>query len=292
MWSNITGEGGVTKTMRCLDHMDMTVMTGAVATVASAVFLFAYLGIDREMTAPPAPPGPEILLRQDIDKAMVEAAALPARAGMERARTQAALGRAIVNLIGVKESQDSLIPSLAKRAAAETVPQEELGRLIVDRSLLAASAAERAEERYGRAVAAAMTAIERERSALAFAAPLMDGVAVALPALAPEVAPTTIPMVTREPAWGFGSIGDGVVLPIMILGAGFLALAACWHGLTEMHVGTRTVETHCDLHQKDVVVEVLVSDDAPYEVAHCSAFNGGPLTCDKHCLKWELARAA
>jgi hypothetical protein len=268
----------------------MTVLTGAVATIGSAVVLFAYLGIERELPAPPAPLGPEAVLKQEVNTALAGAAALPARAMMERARAEAALGRAIVDLIGAKANAEAVIPTLAKRTAAETVPQEELGRLIVTRSLLAASAMERIEERYGRAVVAAMTAFERERDALAFAAPLMDGVAAGAPA---EV-PGTTAVIAREPAWGFGSIGDGVWLPIMIMGAGFLTLAACWHGLSGTHMGTRTVETHCDLHRKDVHVEMLVSDDTPYEIVHCSVFNGGPVTCDKHCLHQtrEFAHAA
>lgn len=273
--------------MRCLDHMDMAVMAGAVTTIAAAFVMLAYLGIERDMEVT-TPPGPEIVLRQEIQKALAEAAALPARAGLERARTQEALGRAIVALTEAHASREALIPTLAGRVAAETVPQEELGRLIVDRGLLAARAVERLEERYGRAVAAAMTAIERERSALAFPTPVMDRVAVAMP----ELIPGAEPVVSRQPEWGFGSIGDGVLLPTMIIGAGLLTFAACWRGVMETHLGTRTVETHCDLHQKDMVVEVLVSDDTPYEVVRCSAFNSGPVTCDKHCLRPDMARAA
>jgi len=264
----------------------MTVLTGAVATLASAAVLSAYLGIERE--APPAPISPEVVLRQEVRTAIQEAAGVPPRAMMERARTEAALGRAIVDLTRAKADVEAVIPALAQRAAAETVPQEELGRLLVSRSLLAARALERIEERYGRAVVSATAAVERERDALAFAAPMMDGVAVG--ALAE--APGTTSVITHEPAWGFGSIGDGAVLPMMVIGAGVLALAACWSGLAMTRVGTRTVDTHCDLHGKDVRVEMLISDDTPYEIVRCSAFDGGPVTCDQQCLKWDLAHAA
>jgi hypothetical protein len=64
------------------------------------------------------------------------------------------------------------------------------------------------------------------------------------------------------------------------------------HMLMEYDVPTRIVHVYCDTCDKDVRVGVLMSEGTPYDVAHCSAFNGGPVTCDKHCLAWPSVRAA
>lgn len=55
--------------------------------------------------------------------------------------------------------------------------------------------------------------------------------------------------------------------------------------LMEYDVPMRTLRVQCDTYDKDVMVEVLLSDETPYDVTHCSAFNGGPVTCDKRCLR-------
>lgn len=62
--------------------------------------------------------------------------------------------------------------------------------------------------------------------------------------------------------------------------------------MMERGVPTRALATHCDVYEKDVVVEMLVSDDMSYEMTRCSAFNDGPVTCGKECLKWPMAHAA
>jgi hypothetical protein len=103
--------------------------------------------------------------------------------------------------------------------------------------------------------------------------------------LARRAAPAPAAEITRDPRWGFGSIGDGVWLPIIVLAAGAVLLGAAGAGMTtERGPSTHTIAEHCDVHDKDVVVEMLLSDDTPYEVVHCSAFNGGPVVCDRHCL--------
>ena len=59
--------------MKCLDHIDMAVMAGAVATVASALFLFAYLGVERGVLASPEPITSAMVLQQEMEQAITEA---------------------------------------------------------------------------------------------------------------------------------------------------------------------------------------------------------------------------
>lgn len=90
-----------------------------------------------------------------------------------------------------------------------------------------------------------------------------------------------------------GSIGDGMVLPFMML-AGVLFL---------MFVGGMTVFVHaygilkkrfwCEDMDKQVEVEFLTSDGKVYNVASCTAFEDKYcVTCGKACMHRETAVAA
>lgn len=90
-----------------------------------------------------------------------------------------------------------------------------------------------------------------------------------------------------------GSIGDGMVLPFMIL-AGVLFL---------MFVGGMTVFEHaygifkkrfwCEDMDKQVEAEYLTSDGTIYDVASCTAFEDKYcVTCGKPCMHRETAVAA
>jgi hypothetical protein len=90
-----------------------------------------------------------------------------------------------------------------------------------------------------------------------------------------------------------GSIGDGMILPFMML-AGVLFL---------MFVGGMTVFEHaygilkkrfwCEDMDKQVEVEFLTSDGKVYNVASCTAFEDKYcVTCGKHCMHPETAVAA
>ncbi|MBI4401123.1 MAG: hypothetical protein HY581_05780 [Nitrospirae bacterium] len=309
--------------MRCLDHIDMAVMTGGVTVVASAIFFFAYLGVEREPLAAPAPITSAAFLQSELGKAINEAVVTPARVTEERERTQVTLGEAIMQLTQVQVKKAAFVPELTASAAAaketrrgyleevfklpadwkgpeftarerqaDAMAQPELGRMIVAGSLGLMRRLEATEADYGRALLAATLAVEREAIEPTASQGTIMAAAAAAKSLGERTALAPAPEVTREAGWGFGSIGDGAFIPIMVLGAGALLLWAAGAGMMERGVSTRALATHCDVHEKDVVVEMLVSDDMPYEVTRCSAFNGGPVTCDKHCLKWPMARAA
>lgn len=309
--------------MKCLNHIDMAVMSGAVVTAASAAFFFAYLGIEREPLVAPEPMGSAVLIQEELGKAIAEAVVTPAAVIEEREHTQATLGEAIRDLTQVEIRRAAFIPELAARASAaaqvrreflkgvfklpadwggaefmamerkaEEIAQPELGRMIAENSRALATAIETAEEHYGSALLAATLALEREAREPGASHSTIVAAAKAISDLAERTEPAPAPEVTREPSWGLGSIGDGAFIPIVVLGtAAFLTLAA-GAGMIESRLETRTTAIHCDMHQKDVIVEMLVSDDTPYEVVRCSAFNAGPVTCDKHCLKWPVAHAA
>lgn len=271
--------------MKCLDHIDMAVMAGAVATVASALFLFAYLGVERGVLASPEPITSAMVLQQEMEQAINEAVGTPARLMDEQGRTQAALGRAIVTLGAAKERV------VAYRLNPETMPtphaltQAGLGRLIVAGSQAQEAALRHAEARYGLAVRDAALADRRAVGEPAASRATMVVAAQVLADLAKRVAPAPAAEITRDPRWGFGSIGDGMWLPIIVLAAGAVLLGAAGAGMmTERGPSTHTIAEHCDVHDKDVLVELLLSDDTPYEVVHCSAFNGGPVACDRRCL--------
>lgn len=270
--------------MKCLDHIDMAVMAGAVATVASAVFLFAYLGVERGPLVPPKPITSAMFLQQEMEKTINEAVMIPARVMDEQERTQAALGRAIVTLGAAKERVGAYMLNLETMPTPHALTQADLGRLIVAGSQAFEAAHQYAEARYGLAVRDAAVADRRavgepaaSRATMVAAAQVMADLAKRAPASAAEI--------TRDPRWGFGSIGDGMWLPIMVLAGGALLLGAAGAGMmTERGPSTRAIAEHCDVHDKDVLVEMLLSDDIPYEVVHCSAFNGGPVVCDRRCL--------
>lgn len=309
--------------MKCLDHIDMGVMAGAVTVVASAVFFFAFLGVEREPLVPSEPVSSASFLQEQLEKTINEAVVTPARVAEEREHTQAALGVAIVRLGQIQARERAFVSDVAKNAAAsaqgrreflegvfkfpsdwrgaefarmgrqaEAMAQQDLGRMIVAGSQALSREIGTAEAKYGRALLAATLARERNAIEPAASQATIVAAARAMTNLAERTAPAPVPAITRNPSWGFGSIGDGAVIPILVLGAGAMLLLAAGAGAREGRWSTHTMEAHCDEHRADVVVEMLVSDDTPYEVAHCSAFDGGPVTCDKRCLKWPVAHAA
>jgi len=312
--------------MRCLDNIDLAAMAGALTVMAGAAVFVAYLGLTRAPLTIPEPISPAAMVENELTKTIAEATVTPARMTEEREFTQAALGKAIRDLSLVKMRSAGFFRDLAGRAtreangrreflegvfklpadwggaeframerAAEATAQERLGRTIVAGSLALERASKIAEERYGRALIAAIGSREREAREPAASQGTMVAVAAAMKAFAERKATTPGAEITRDPSWGFGSIGDGMPVALLTLGGGVVLLLAAGVGLmTEHGVATRTVDLHCDVHNKDVRVEVLLSDDRPYDIARCSAFNGGPVTCDKHCLGLEplMAKAA
>lgn len=309
--------------MRCLDHTDMVVLTGAIAVIASAAFFFAYLGLEQEPMVPPAPLSSSELLQAELSKSIEEATVTPALSAEERARTQVVLGAAIVNLARVKERETMFLSRLAAEATAagqarqeflertfklpadwretefakrhrdaEAIAQQELGRKIVMGTLALSAEIGSAEESYGRALLAASQALEREAIEPGASEATIVAAARAATDLAARTTPAPAPAITRDPSWGFGSIGDGSVIPMLVVGAGAWLLLTAGIGLTENRLATHTIEAYCETAGKDVEVTVLVSDDSPYEVVNCSAFNGGAISCEKHCLKWPASCAA
>lgn len=269
--------------MKCLDHIDMAVMAGAVATVASAVFLFAYLGLGPLI--PPEPIPSATFLHQEMEKAINEAVVIPARVMNEQGRTQAALGRAIVTLGAAKERAGAYRLNLQTMPTPHALTQADLGRLIVVGSQVQEAALRHAEVRYGLAVRDAVVADRRAIGEPEASRATMIAAAQVMGDLAKRAAAAPAAEITRDPRWGFGSIGDGMWLPIIVLAAGAVLLGAAGAGMmTERGPSTHTIAEHCDVHDKDVLVEMLLSDDTPYEVVHCSAFNGGPVACDRRCL--------
>lgn len=311
--------------MRCLDHIDMAVMAGAVTVVASAVFFFAYLGVEGGSLGPPEPATSAAFLQEELSKAINEAVVTPARVTEERERTQVTLGEAIAKLTQAKAVEASLFSDLAKSAAAgaqarreflegvfklpsdwrgaefrmmereaEAMAQQELGRMTVAGSQAALRETGDAEADYGRALLAATLALEREAIEPAASHATIMAASQAANTLAERIASVPAPDITREPGWGFGSIGDGVALAGLVLGAGAFLLLAAGVEMKKHGVTIRTTEAHCETVGKQVEVTMLLSasDYLPYEVTRCSAFNGGPVTCDKHCLTWPMAQAA
>lgn len=271
--------------MKCLDHIDMAVMAGAVATVASAVFLFAYLGVERGPLIPPDPITSAMFLQQEMEKAINEALVIPARVMDEQGRAQAALGSAIVTLGAAKERAGAYMLNPETMPTPHALTQADLGRLIVAGSQALEAARRYAEARYGLAVRDAAVADRRAVGEPAASRATMVAAAQVMADLAKRATPAPAAEITRDPRWGFGSIGDGMWLPIIVLAAGALLLGAVGAGMmTERGPSTRTIAEHCEVHDKDVLVEMLLSDDTPYEVVHCSAFNGGPVACDRRCL--------
>ncbi|MEW6246352.1 MAG: hypothetical protein AB1555_06540 [Nitrospirota bacterium] len=308
--------------MRCWDHIDMAVMAGAITTVGSAVVLMAYLGLDRGPLTQPAPPVQDRWLEETLSQAINEAVVTPARVTEERERTQVALGDAIKRLTQVKVATETFVPNLAKdvargalarreflesvfklpsdwksqeffamRSASDAMAQEALGRRIVSGARTLFDDMAKAEVNYGQAVVAAVLAMDRAAKEPAASTATLLAASTVMSELAKRVPAVPEPIVTREPGWGFGSIGDGTVLPILMAAAALCVLAAAGMGLRERGPSVRTITMLCDEHKRDVTVEMLVSDDTPYEVVRCSAFNGGPVTCDKHCVLWPTARA-
>lgn len=310
--------------MRCLDHIDMAVMAGAITTLGSAVVLTAYLGLDRGPVAQPAPLVPDRWLEKELSNAINEAVVTPARVTEERERTQVALGNAIKRLTQVKVASESFVPNLAQDAtrsalarreflesvfklpsdwrseeflamknAGDAVAQEVIGRRIVTTARALFDNMAKAEATYGQAVVSAALATDRAANEPAASTATLLAASTVMSDLAKRVPAESEAIVTREPGWGFGSIGDSTVLPILLAAAALCMLAAAGMGLQERGPSLRTITMLCGEHKRDVMVEMLVSDDTPYEVVHCSAFNGGPITCDKHCLSmWPTARAA
>jgi hypothetical protein len=309
--------------MRCLDHIDMAVMAGAITTIGSAVVLMAYLGLDRGPLTQPAPPIQERWLEETLSQAINEAVVTPARVTEERERTQVALGDAIKRLTQVKVATETFVPNLAEeaatdalarqefleskfklpsdwksqeffamRSASDAMAQEALGRRIVSGARALFDEMAKAEATYGQAVVAAALATDRAANEPAASRATLLAASTLMGDLAKRTEARPEPVVVREPGWGFGSIGDGTVLPILLAAAALGVLAAAGMGLKERGPSVRTVTMLCDEHKRDVTVEMLVSDDTPYEVVRCSGFNGAPVTCDKHCVMWPTARAA
>lgn len=309
--------------MRCLDHIDMAVMAGAITTIGSAVVLMAYLALDRGPLAQPAPPVLDRWLEEELSKAITEAVVTPARVTEERERTQVALGDAIKRLTQVKVTTESFVPDLAKVAATDAsarreflesvfklpsdwksqeflammsagdaTAQEVLGRRIVNGTRALVDNMAKAEMNYGQAVVATMLAMDRAADEPAASTATLLAASTVMGDLAKRVPSVPESIVMREPGWGFGSIGDGTVLPILLAAAALCMLVAAGMGLHERGPSVRTITMLCDEHKRDVTVEMLMSDDTPYEVVQCSAFNGAPITCDKHCLMRPTARAA
>lgn len=278
--------------MTCLKHIDRAVMVGAVATAASAAVLFASLGLDRGPLVPPEPITSALFLEQEMEKAIKEAVATSARVMHQQERAQAALGRAIITLEAAKEWGGASMLNPETMPAPHALTQADLGRLIVVGSQVQEAALQRAEARYGLAVRDATVADWRAVGEPAASRATMVAAAQVMTGLAERTKPGAEPIIMRDPGWGFGSIGDGMVVPLMILGVGMMGLFVAGVGMmTEHGASIRTAAAHCDTHDNDVVIEALVSDETLYEVIHCSAFNGGPVTCDKHCLQWPLAHA-
>ena len=117
--------------MKCLDRIDMAVMAGAVATVASAAVLWAYLGIERGPLIPSAPITSAMVLQQEMAKAINEAVVTPARVMDEQGRTQAALGHAIVTLGVAKEQVGTYRLNPETMPTPHALTQASRGRLIV-----------------------------------------------------------------------------------------------------------------------------------------------------------------
>ncbi len=310
--------------MKCLDHIDLAMLAGAVATIGSAAFLFAYLGVEREPLMPRGVGAPTTFLEEELEKSINEAVVTPAYVVEGQERAQVTLGQAILGLIQAKARETMFVPEVVKAAAADArmrreflegvykLPadwrgpefamrereatvraQESLGRTLVTGTQLFAKEVEVAEARYGRAVLSATLADRRAAIEPAASQATMIASALVMTELAKRTEPGPKLVIVRDPRWGFGSIGDGTIIPLAILGAGVVWLLVAGIGMMREHgASIRTAATHCDVHDKDVMIETLVSDDSPYEVIHCSAFNGGPVTCDKHCLTWPLAHAA
>ncbi|MEK6618678.1 MAG: hypothetical protein AABY90_08290 [Nitrospirota bacterium] len=311
--------------MRCLDHIDMAVMAGAVNVVASAVFFFAYLGVEGGSLGPPEPATSAAFLQEELSKAINVAVVTPARVTEERERTQVALGTAIRDLTQGKARETTFISDLAKRATAgtqarreflesvfklpsdwrgagflakerqaEALAQPELGRMIMAGSQALTSKMAAAEAEYGRALLAATLANDLDIREPAASHATIMAASQAANTLAERIASAPAPEITREPGWGFGSIGDGVALAGLVLGAGALLLLAAGVEMKKHGLTIRTTEAYCETVGKQVEVTMLLSasDYLPYEVTRCSAFNGGPVTCDKHCLTWPMAQAA
>jgi hypothetical protein len=280
---NSDKRGGVA--MKCLDHIDMAAVAGAVATLASAVFLFAYLGVERGPLGPPEPMTSAMFLQQEMEKTINEAVVTPARVMDEQERTQTALGRAVVALEAAKERVAAFALDPETIPAPHALTQADMGRLIVAGSQALQAALLHAETRYGLAVRDALVADRRAAGEPAASRATMVAAAQVMADLAKRATPAPAPEITRDPRWGFGSIGDGIWLPIIVLASGVLLLGAAGAGMmTERGPSMRTIAEHCDVHDKDVLVEMLLSDDTPYEVVQCSAFNGGPVACDRRCL--------
>jgi hypothetical protein len=312
--------------MRCLDNIDLAAMAGALTVMAGAAVIVAYLGLERAPLTIPEPISPAAMIEHELTETIAEATLTPARMTAEREFTQATLGEAVRDLSLIKMRSTGFFRDLAGLAAqervarreflegvfklpadwqgaeframeraAEATAQERLGRTIVSGSQALERASQTAEERYGRALIAAIGAREREAGEPFASRSTMVATAAAMKAFAERKVAAPPVEIAREPSWGFGSIGDGAPVALFALGGGALVLLAAGIGLMREHgVSTRTVDLHCDVHHKDVRVEVLLSDDRPYDIARCSAFNGGPVTCDKHCLGLEplMAKAA
>lgn len=309
--------------MKCLDHIDMVVITGAVATVASAVFLFAYPGIVGEPLTPGEPMSPSGFLQEELERTIEKTAVTPGIVSRDRDSAQAALGAAIRDVTIAKNRSTAFSERLMERAQtratarheflegvfklpsdwsgkeftamerrAEMMAQPELGLQIVAGTQSLERAIGSAEAAYGRALLAATQATDRASGEPFKSAQTIMSASTALTDMAQRSSPAPSPTVDRDPAWGFGSIGDGVFLPLILFGAGAVALFAVGIGMTEGGATTRTVTVYCDRHHKDILVEMLVSDEMPYEVLRCSGLDGEPVICDKQCLTWPVAHAA
>lgn len=239
----------------CLDHMDMAALAGAMTVIAGAVFFFAYLGVEREALTVIEPSASAAFLEEEMTKAIEDAVVTPAAVIEERERTQVALGEAIKKLTQTKLSEGWFFSDLAKRAAigaqarrefleskfklpsdwggaqfalmarnAEATAQEELGRTVVAGTLATMTRVAEAETHYGLAVRDAILALDRESIEPAASQATIVAAATVLRDVAKRTEP--VPVVTRDPGWGFGSIGDGAVIPIAILAGGALLLLA------------------------------------------------------------------
>ena len=90
-----------------------------------------------------------------------------------------------------------------------------------------------------------------------------------------------------------GSVGDGMVLPFMILAGALFLMVVGGATVFEHAYGILKKRFWCEDMDKQVEVEYLTSDGKVYNVASCTAFEDKYcVMCGKPCLHRETAVAA
>lgn len=90
-----------------------------------------------------------------------------------------------------------------------------------------------------------------------------------------------------------GSIGDGMVLPFMVLAGALFLMVVGGVTVFEHAYGILKKRFWCEDMDKQVEAEYLTSDGTIYDVASCTAFeNKYCVTCGKPCLHRQAERAA